>query len=174
MKIAVCLSGQLRQWEIAKENQKWFWSTSGHEVDYFIHTWSYSGDRAGVTHEYEWRDISKEEYKDICDYYEVKDGIYDTTPQEWFYDNDHWSALFYSLSQSVMLKRKYEIENNFEYDVVIKSRPDIVFNPSKRKTCHLEHDCFDNMLWTTHGGEMGHEFGMFNIDDMISPFHTLL
>ena len=167
MRVAVCLSGQLRQWEIAKENQKWFWSTSGHEVDYFIHTWSYSGDRAGVTHEYEWRDISKEEYKDICDYYEVKDGIYDTTPQEWFYDNDHWSALFYSLSQSVMLKRKYEIENNFEYDVVIKSRPDIVFNPSKRKTCHLEHDCFDNMLWTTHGGEMGHEFGMFNIDDCV-------
>ena len=71
-----------------KENQKWFWSTSGHEVDYFIHTWSYSGDRVGVTHEYEWRDISKKEYKDICDYYEVKDGIYDTTPQEWFYDND--------------------------------------------------------------------------------------
>ena len=125
MKIAVCLSGQLRQWEIAKENQKWFWSTSGHEVDYFIHTWSYSGDRAGVTHEYEWRDISKKEYKDICDYYEVKDGIYDTTPQEWFYDNDHWSALFYSLSQSVMLKRKYEIENNYQYrQKLIESRPE--------------------------------------------------
>ena len=28
MKIAVCMSGQLRQWEIAKENQKWFWETS--------------------------------------------------------------------------------------------------------------------------------------------------
>ena len=101
MRIAVCLSGQLRGWEIGWNNQKWFWSTSGHEVDYFIHTWSYSGDRAGVTHEYEWRDISKKEYKDICDYYEVKDGIYDTTPQEWFYDNDHWSALFYSFAQSV-------------------------------------------------------------------------
>ena len=23
------------------------------------------------------------------------------------------------------------------------------------------------MLWTTHGGEMGHEFGMFNIDDCV-------
>ena len=27
MKIAVCMSGQLRQWEIAKENQKRFWET---------------------------------------------------------------------------------------------------------------------------------------------------
>ena len=66
MRIAVCLSGQLRQWEIAKENQKWFWGTSGYEVDYFIHTWSYSGDRAGVSHDYEWRDISKEEYKNFA------------------------------------------------------------------------------------------------------------
>ena len=43
MKIAVCLSGQLRQWEIAKENQKWFWSSGpSSQVDYFIHTWDYS------------------------------------------------------------------------------------------------------------------------------------
>ena len=33
MRVAVCLSGQLRQWEIAKENQKWFWeSCIGTEV----------------------------------------------------------------------------------------------------------------------------------------------
>ena len=46
MRVAVCLSGQLRQWEIAKENQKWFWEscigTEVKEVDYFIHTWNYS------------------------------------------------------------------------------------------------------------------------------------
>ena len=48
--------------------------------------------------------------------------MYDTRPQSWFYDYDHWSALFYSFAHSVMMKRKYEIENNFEYDVVIKSR----------------------------------------------------
>ena len=29
MRIAICMSGQLRQWEMAKENQKWFWETSG-------------------------------------------------------------------------------------------------------------------------------------------------
>ena len=35
-----------------------------------------------------------------------------------------------------MLKKKYEIENNFTYDVVIKSRLDIVFNP--KRTCYIE------------------------------------
>jgi len=167
MKIAVCLSGQLRQWELAHRNQRWFWETFGaDEVDYFLHTWNYSGDRAGVQQEYEWRDVNKWEFNRICKAYNVKDSIFDKKPQSWFYDNDHWSALFYGLSQSLMLKRKHEIENNFEYDLVIKSRPDIVFYPGK--TCYLETlDCDDNVIITTHGGNMGHEFGMFNIDDCV-------
>ena len=45
-RVAILLSGQLRQWEIALRNQKWFWSTIGDdfEIDYFIHTWNYSGE----------------------------------------------------------------------------------------------------------------------------------
>ena len=155
-RVAVLLSGQLRQWDIAVDNQKWFWESAGdrYEIDYFIHTWNYSGDREGVTHEYEW--------------YDVKDSYYDKKPQSWFYDYDHWSALFYSFAQSVMLKKKYEIENNFVYDVVVKSRPDIVFNP--KRTCYfeqIEDKTPDNQLYTTHGGEMEHEFGMYNIDDCV-------
>ena len=122
--MAVCLSGQLRQWELALDNQKWFWESSKaagvEQIDYFIHTWNYSGDREGVSQPYVTRDVSKEEFKNICNAYEVKGSIYDTKPSTWFYDNDHWSALFYSFAQSVMLKRKYEIENDFEYDVVVK------------------------------------------------------
>ena len=108
MKMAVCLSGQLRQWDLAVDNQKWFWETAQQsgvtQIDYFIHTWSYSADRAGVSQEYEWRDIDKEEFKQICDAYEVKDSMYDTRPQSWFYDYDHWSALFYSFAHSIMMK----------------------------------------------------------------------
>ena len=51
MRIAVCISGQLREWFRAKENQKQFWESIGDrgEVDYSIHTWNYSGDREGVS-----------------------------------------------------------------------------------------------------------------------------
>ena len=42
MRMAVCLSGQLRQWDLAVDNQKWFWETAEQsgvtEIDYFIHT----------------------------------------------------------------------------------------------------------------------------------------
>jgi len=163
MKIAVCMSGQLRGWDIAKANQKWFWSTSKEEVDYFIHTWNYSGDRRGVSQEYEWRDVSKKEFKEIVEWYDFKKSIYDTEEQEYFYGDDHWSALFYSFVQSVMLKRQYEIENNFEYDLVIKSRPDIAFDPEY----HFTHELLeDNILYTTQGGNMRHEFNMFNLGDI--------
>jgi hypothetical protein len=163
MKIAVLLSGQLRQWEYAKENQKWFWETSGAtQIDYFIHTWSYSGDRKGVSQEYEWKDIAKSEFKQIVDWYDCKGAIYDRKPQEYFYENDHWSGLFFSLAQSIMLKKDYEDKNNFQYDLVIKSRPDIVFNPNKYFThSHLE----DNVLYTTHGGNMEHEHDLWNFND---------
>ena len=165
MKIAICMSGQLRQWNMAKENQKWFWETSGiTHIDYFIHTWNYSGDREGVSQPYIMRDVSREEFDKMVDWYKPKGCMFDDKKQDFFFDNDHWSSLFYSMAQSIMLKREYEIENNFEYDLVIKSRPDVVFDPNYHFTWeHLEN----NLLYTTHGGIMEHEFGMYNVNDCV-------
>ena len=37
-RVAVLLSGQLRMWDVAVDNQKWFWESSGeiYQIDYFI------------------------------------------------------------------------------------------------------------------------------------------
>ena len=164
MKIAVCMSGQLRQWEIAKENQKWFWETSGVEIDYFIHTWDYSGDREGVSQPYITRDVSRKEFDKLVDWYKPKGCMFDDRKQDFFYANDHWSSLFYSMAQSMMLKRHYEIDNDFEYDLVIKTRPDVVFDPRYHFSWEpLE----DNILFATQGGLMESEFHMFNTNDMV-------
>ena len=164
MKIAVCMSGQLRQWEIAKENQKWFWETSGVEIDYFIHTWDYSGDREGVSQPYITRDVSRKEFDKLVDWYKPKGCMFDDRKQDFFYANDHWSSLFYSMAHSMMLKRQYEIDNDFEYDLVIKTRPDVVFDPRYHFSWEpLE----DNILFATQGGLMESEFHMFNTNDMV-------
>ena len=164
MKIAVCMSGQLRQWEIAKENQKWFWETSGVEIDYFIHTWNYSGDREGVSQPYITRDVSRKEFDKLVDWYKPKGCMFDDRKQDFFYANDHWSSLFYSMAQSMILKRQYEIDNDFEYDLVIKTRPDVVFDPRYHFSWEpLE----DNILFATQGGLMESEFHMFNTNDMV-------
>ncbi len=164
MKIAVCMSGQLRQWKVAKENQKWFWETSGVEIDYFIHTWDYSGDREGVSQPYITRDVSRKEFDKLVDWYKPKGCMFDDRKQDFFYANDHWSSLFYSMAQSMILKRQYEIDNDFEYDLVIKTRPDVVFDPRYHFSWEpLE----DNILFATQGGLMESEFHMFNTNDMV-------
>jgi len=168
MKIAICMSGQLRSWEIAKENQKWFWTThhqysEDNTPDYFIHTWDYSGDRTGVSRPYEMRNVTQKEFDKVIEWYEPKKYIFDKEKNpELFYGNDHWSSLFYSFSQSVMLKRQYELENNFEYDLVIKTRPDLVFHPKQH---FIEQYMDDGLVYTTHGGPQESECDLVNYND---------
>jgi len=64
----------------------------------------------------------------------------------------------------MILKRQYEIDNDFEYDLVIKTRPDVVFDPRYHFSWEpLE----DNILFATQGGLMESEFHMFNTNDMV-------
>jgi len=168
MRIAVCLSGQLRNWKIGRDNQKWFWTTPNYEeveVDYFVHTWDYSMDRVGVSQPYVEREITQEEFKEFTEFFDTKKSKMESLRTTDFYHNDHWSSLFYSFAQSVMMKREYELENNFEYDLVIKSRPDVCFNP--RHFCSLPSVISNNVLYTTHGGEMSMEFNMYNFNDCV-------
>ena len=168
MRIAVCLSGQLRNWELGWSNQKWFWSTANNknvQVDYFAHTWSYSTDRTGVSQPYENRDVSVEEFRRFSSFFTTKKSLLESTPQNTFYNNDHWTGLFYSFVKSVMLKREYELEHGFEYDVVVKSRPDVVFNP--KLLCWLPDKLDNSVIFTTHGGLMEMEFNMQNFNDCV-------
>ena len=59
-----------------------------YQIDYFIHTWNYSGDREGVSHEYEWRDVTSGSLI-VFAAYDVKGSYFDKRPQSWFYDYDH-------------------------------------------------------------------------------------
>lgn len=168
MRVAVCLSGQLRNWKIGRDSQKWFWGTANHdivEVDYFAHTWNYSMDRKGVSQPYEEREVTLAEYQEFKKFFDLKESKLDDLRTDHFLGNDHWSSLFYSLSQSLLMKRRYELDNNFEYDIVVKSRPDVCFNP--RHWFKSPHKLYNNTLYTTHGGEMEMEFNMFNFNDCV-------
>ena len=167
MRIAVCLSGQLRKWELAYHNQMWFWKTANRpnvQVDYFAHTWTYSWDREAISKPYIERIVTKEEFLKFANIYKFKDAVYDSKPQDYFYGNDHWSGLFYSLAKSIMLKREYEIKNNFKYDIVVKSRPDVVFNPART---FFVPPAEDGIIFSTHGGTMPMEFNMYNFNDCV-------
>lgn len=167
MRVAVCISGQLRNWQLAYQNHMWFWTSINRpniEVDYFVHTWDYSLDRTASSKPYEERKVTSEEFEQFLGIYQPKKYIIDSKRQEDFYGNDHWSGLFYSFVKSINLKREYELENNFNYDIVIKSRPDVVFHP--RQHCHIPK-LENGAVHTTHGGLMPMECNMYNFDDCV-------
>jgi hypothetical protein len=126
MKIAVCLSGQARTWESAKENILQYFGVCD-EVDYFIHTWdvnSYRNSGEKIRERKDYR-IDNEELNNLQNYFQPKKMMVDSYNSDIFGKN--WNSLFYSFMKSIWLKRKFELENDFKYDIVIKSRFDINF-----------------------------------------------
>jgi hypothetical protein len=127
-KIAVCFSGQARTWRTAKDNiLKYFDLTEqGCQVDFFIHTW----------------DINQYRSKDDVTWVDRTDEAVSATEKEELerafspkkIELEHyvhsqyetvWEALLYSFMKSVWLKKQYEVENDFTYDLVIRARLDI-------------------------------------------------
>lgn len=134
MRIAVCISGQPRTWRTAKDNiLNYFdlhsvpYKTEIVKVDYFIHTWNTNSYRDKTQPRWENEDYLVQENEE-SDIRSAFNPIY--MEFEHFNFDDHlpaWSGLFYSFMKSVMLKRKYELDNDFVYDIVIKTRFDINF-----------------------------------------------
>jgi hypothetical protein len=137
-RIAVCLSGQARTWRIAKDNILNYFDLKdrGIQVDYFIHTWNNNQYRR--KNDIVWVDRIDEKVLPT----EKEDLIKTFNPiaieLEEYKREDYttlWATLLYSFMKSVWLKRKYEVENDFRYDLVIRSRLDINF--PQEGTCNL-------------------------------------
>ncbi len=129
-KIAVCLSGQLRTWKSAAANIKRFFSDV--DVDFFIHSWSQSAERTGLsTHsiDYNVEHTSDEINQVVSTFNPVKCQFEPILKQDGFVQS-RWVNLFYSLARSIKLKQQYEREKRIKYDIVVKCRFDLVFHPS--------------------------------------------
>lgn len=133
MKIAVCLSGQSRTWKTAYKNILHFFDytriNQNIQVDYFIHTWNNNSWRKKTSPQWETWDAPAEDVDDISTvynpkYFEVENFSKKRFPMA-------WDGLFYSFMKTIHNKKKYELENNFKYDVVVKSRLDVIFDPQK-------------------------------------------
>jgi hypothetical protein len=135
-RIAVCFSGQARHWKSCVENIKRFFvfdvshPVTGQDIetDFFIHTWDTNTWRNPKEDHSVFRNEKHNDKDDIINVYRPK-GF---EQEEWIPENFKlaWDPMFYSFEKSLMLKRRYELENDFQYDIVIKARLDVIYDPT--------------------------------------------
>jgi hypothetical protein len=177
-KIAVCLCGQSRTWKYCKESIKNFYDSSYHnsnniEVDYFIHTWDINTWRYPKQDHSIFYNEQFTEHEDLCNFFnpkkfEIENHESFIEKRNVLYPNTQyitWESLYHSIKKCMLLKRSYELENNFEYDIVVKARFDCFYTP---KTRFIIQPPEILKAYTTHNiVKMKKEFLANNFDEAI-------
>jgi hypothetical protein len=115
MKVALCISGQIRISTFKKSYDSIYSSIiKYHNPDIFIHSWLDDGNDAKelVIKAYNPKKYIIEEY----------------SPKIESETKYNYKSMFKSIFESNKLKTQYELENNFKYDVVIRCRFDITID----------------------------------------------
>lgn len=158
MKIALCLSGQLRTWKQChasildlKEKLGVKFNT---EVDVFCQSWDFNSRQFGawVPHARLYNSIKStpvllDEQQELINAYTPKSYLVETEDvskrmvapliikkaaqikkEEYYWDATFAGSQFYSIKSVTQLKTEYEQKHNFTYDICIRSRHDLFFN----------------------------------------------
>ena len=168
MRIAICLSGQARTWEKCYKRWLEVFSPWG-EIDFYFHLWDYNtlpsllaSHNGGIKIEDE--PLSEDEKQRLIDTLKPKRYLFESRKEIKYWNCElpidkqfgPWCReQFYSMYRASLLKREYELENNFRYDLAIRIRGDlwiidtppvIVPNPGILYTAHCswskEFNCY--------------------------------
>jgi|688.fasta_scaffold56004_2 hypothetical protein len=173
MKIAVCVSGQPRTWESCYPRWIEILASQG-EVDFFFHLWDYNtlpnllstvGDGMKLEDEL----LSDDEKTRLIETFKPKKYIFESRK-----DIQYWNCnipvkhqfgawtkeQFYSLYYCSLLKRQWELENDFRYDVVIRLRADLWFLDDFKL-----NDPVPRTLYTSHNG-WDEKHGCYRVGDI--------
>jgi len=163
--VAVCLSGQSRTFvHCHKSINDFFSSNRGNKFFFFGHTWDNNTYKIKNDDEF-----SYEEEKlnvaglraELLECFNFEKLVVEE--QKNFIE---WDNILYSVMRSNFLKQQYEAENNMMFDLVIKARFDVCYEPG---------DKFENMFTSTieekslysKFGIMNCEFALPNPDDVM-------
>jgi hypothetical protein len=112
-KTAICISGQLRTGIKGHAVLKQFFSSLT-DYDIFYHTWT----------------LDKATSLKVQELYNPL--LFIEEPSIDVVQVGNFGSMLYGIMMANELKKQYEIENNFRYDMVIKTRFDLIFHPQSR------------------------------------------
>jgi len=162
MRVAFCFSGQPRDVKKTLDNIIWSWG-SHQQLDFFVHTWipeqtgAFRPDTPSDTFDDETLEYIIEKLNPKKHKFQqqvVFNKVYPDS-KKWPVGNP-WSipnpsqniqSFFYSVQQANNLKKQYEVENNFVYDCVIRTRFDYLFMKQYNikdydlRYLHVKGDC---------------------------------
>jgi len=150
MRIAVMFGGQIRTGVQTSKSILNFLGDLLPDCDFFVHTWDITTYKKGDYHgshnsNFNWDAIKLDMnyFNEFLSIYKPKK--YTLEPFLDFRKNyedkkdytgvTHWMYSFYRVNE---LKKQYEIENDFKYDIVIKIRGDLMFTPEVSVKPHIE------------------------------------
>jgi len=169
-RIAVCLSGQPRYWNIAAENIKNYfnfqtnpYSGTDAQTDYFIHTWDTNTWRRPKTSHVIFENVKHNDKDKIIDAFNPVRFEQEEFIQDKFIRA--WDPMFYSHAKCLMLKRNYELDFDFEYDLVIKARMDVVYDPNLKFPIQKIYPTMT--CYSCNITKFPSEFNSNNFDDVI-------
>lgn len=168
-RIAVLYSGQIRTWRTALQNSKRYYeSIHDAEVDYFCHTWDTNEEvqSLGQQGSIETVPVTDDDVANIKSILSPKVFQMEPTPSDPVF-GDRWMNLFYSFTKTVNAMKKYAMENDIEYDLVIKSRYDVVHNPIREMPYKLVCMKDTPFMLTSHCHLMPVENFSFNFNDVV-------
>jgi hypothetical protein len=146
MKIAVCISGELRLFNNPLVIKNYIKFIEKHNPDLYISTWDHIG--VSMNHGYIDPSLEKEIQnnieKSILEVYKNIKYLKIENYNNWYnsldsdikniaFSNDYFPRTINSYTQlykiydSILLKHQYEIHNGIKYDIVIRMRPDNLF-----------------------------------------------
>lgn len=149
IRIAICMAGQIRTGIDASASLLNYIGDLLPYCDFFIHTWdadSYSSPGFGCSRydeiglePHHLCPVEFETYDSMTKIYKPKMSMFGKFKQweEMDFKPSHDPHL-YSVRQANNLKCLYEKEHSFKYNVVIRTRPDLIYDPSKSLRDDLE------------------------------------
>jgi hypothetical protein len=154
LKVAVCIAGHMRMFD--KTHNSFFKkiiTRYGANTDFFVHTWETleglckcsgcRGTREHITQTNTFNRLNDinaifRPKKIVVDRYDIKDRIKQETRSiamtkedlNGFFNGNliEYYAMLYSWNQTRIYMQEYENEHKFQYDVVIRLRPDLLFD----------------------------------------------
>ena len=120
-KVAICIAGEMRYWEITKDIFNSF------DADIFISTWDTNNRQDNYPYKFHGNDNMNMDIINSLDNLKEAEFLPKEIENKFTFNIPKY---WYLIHRCNLLKTKQEVKKNFKYDLVLITRPDVLYDKS--------------------------------------------